>query len=260
MLSRSQIIIGLLLWIPVYSTSQSSVAEVECPMVPDTIVRTCLPLIPKEFKDFTSDSDEDKTYFESVIGGNIISSTNNVVIRVVDNTLAPFPQSCDDFRVVRRTFNIYDGDPRDPAVLPTTCILVYKVATPYNIRRIGDFPKDTVSCDEDILRIFNDYVINWGYIELDSCSSSAMNTRLDMMIPSVPSINYSCGDERNPGNGFVRIQFNLKNPCGDSLVIAADFYVEDNDAPEFTNCPEDITLEIDDSEINSKIADYLESG
>lgn len=253
MLSRPHIVI-LALMLPFGLVSQ---VMVDCPAEPDTIVRTCLPVIPDQLKDFVSNNDEDRVLFEAMTGRTITNSTTPVIIRVIDQGLPPFPVDlCDDIRTTRRVFRIFDGDPQDPSTVSTTCVLVYKAVVPFKIRREGPYPIDTISCSENVQRIFNDYVINWGYIELDSCSVMAGNTRLDNMIPSVPSINYSCGDQDNPGTGFVRIQFDLKDDCENILTIAADFYVEDNEAPTFTNCPDDLELDITNRDILTDIADY----
>lgn len=213
---------------------------------------TCLPPALRILKDNVSVGNEDALAFEA-LGGKILSSCNTVVIKIVDLRLSPVPQTCDDTLDLYRIFEIYDGDPTDPQILPKKCTITYKSVISFNLAKVNNTPPETVvSCEDDIESALQDYIDNYGYQEFFSCT----NVRLKPggMTPSVPSgsFQYSCEN-----NGFVRIQFTLIDDCGYELNTINNFRVVDDKAPSFTFCPLDLTLDLSEDNIEDKITALL---
>ena len=182
----------------------------------DTIFTTCLPPLPDFLDDFTSQNNEDELWFEAIDGlSDISSSCNTIVIEVQDQTIDPMPIDCSDILITRRTIFIYDGNPNDPIVLPEVCEIIYHSTIPFNLRRLS-FPSEfIVSCSEDIPTVYQDFIDNFGFTELDPGCTSIMNDINNPFFVLPPDINYvanpnnpnGCGSEANPGNGFARAQF-----------------------------------------------------
>lgn len=221
----------------------------ECPTRDFELV-TCLPVVFTEFKDFTTNGNEDALAFER-LGGKILTSCEEVIIRVVDLRLSPIPQTCDDTLNQYRIFEIYDGDPTDPQVLPEKCTITYKSIVPINLMRVGGFPAETViSCEDDLNSAIQDFIDNFGYQDYFSCT----DVSLRQMTPSVPqnTIQYDC-----PNNGFVRVQFKLMDECQYELETVANFRIKDDVSPEFSYCPLDLVIDLSDERIEIKIDSLL---
>ena len=230
----------------------------------DTLFVNCLPPRPRFLMDDVSVGDEDRLWFEAIDPtSDILSSCNTIVIQVSDLRGTPLPTDCSDILVVDRIIEIYDGDPGDPNVIPQVCNLTYVATIPFNLERVGNFPDPTtISCDADVAGEFQLFLDNFGYQALSSCSSiSQLRTNpvtpIITWLPSPTDNPNGCGSNDDPGNGFIRVQFDLIDDCGFEVTTVANFIVRDMEAPEFDLCPDDITIDLNVPRFLTDIEDHL---
>ena len=231
-----------------------------CPPINEIEV-DCLPISAEAFEDFSSVSNEDKAAFEA-LGGQIINSCSNVVIRIEELIQFPFVQDCSDTLHLDRIFTIWDGDPNNPTTTNQSCTISYKVSIPNdpNPPSFIEADETIISCAEDIEAAMADFLVNLGYFGgYETCSTLTDN------IAKFPPFGYR---PANPieallstcnGEASVRVQFALIDECGVELDILANFKVVDNVKPEFINCPTDLVMDISENNIQMRIDSLIMS-
>jgi hypothetical protein len=218
--------------------------EMSISCLTDSLTLVCLgdmPSIPEEFMDSISINDEDLKILNSL---NIEVFDNCGIIQVAVEENANNPQDCSSEKLtIERILKIDDG------VTNTNCKKIYIINNHLGLNLIEASKDKNVACSEEVELLFATWLMDLGDAQFKSCS----NDFTISSIPEAPSIEYKC-----TGQGEKEVNFVIVDECMNSINTSATFTVVDNIAPEII-CPEDITFDSRDPDLNVLIDSWLES-
>lgn len=210
----------------------------------DSLFYTCLSEVPAIDDNFTNnDSDDgaDRALIEEL---NFLVSDpcSPVFVNVTDQNNNP--SSCEeDELIINRMYQINDG------TSSASCMQVIAVDNFSGITITKEAEDLSISCEEDVVSILNDWINDLGGAQYKLCNA-------DISINSYPplaEVLYSC-----EGTGGVELNFVIEDGCGHIAETSARFSVQDITPPEIV-CPETITVSNTDFSSNGVPEDWANS-
>lgn len=238
-----------------------------------------IPAIDEVFRDIVSPGNIDVITFEGLPPGSSVTTNGNCgVINITGRDNVHNAVDCQDSFYIERVYKIFSNSQSGEL---SNCFYRFVVDNaPPNFKRNSQ-PTVEVSCAENVDSLFNDFVINNAYAEIQNDCGNNFTVQIsagaayENLIPVSPECNTAA---------FTQSQFSISdNICSErcSLKLADDpvydefyrtdirpfvivqtitrFEVIDTIKPVFTTCPPSTTYDIGETDLSNTIEALLDS-